>query len=355
MNTQATTWGDDLLVRATEKFTETTGVPIQIAACEQPTATGRFFDALVYISDGEATKAYAVEIKRNLTGAKLGLATEQLKGAPYKGMLVADYINPNMADRLKEMDLAFMDLAGNAYLNEPPVFVFVKGNRPTDTKQLGLIQKPIRAFNSTGLKMLFGLLTKPELLQQTYRKIADETDVALGTVGWVLNDLRDHKFLFEAKGRKRRLTQRKQIVEHWVQAYPEKLRPKLHLGRYTAPTHRWWENVRLDPHQAQWGGEVAAEILTDYLNPENVTIYADTVPVRLILEHRLQVDPQGEIEILRRFWEPDELRTNIDRSAVPPEVVPPFLIYADLIATADERNVETARMIYDKFLSEYFG
>jgi hypothetical protein len=50
-------------------------------------------------------------------------------------MLVTDYVNPNMADRLKEMDLAFIDIAGNAYLNEPPVFVCIKGNRSRKTKE----------------------------------------------------------------------------------------------------------------------------------------------------------------------------------------------------------------------------
>lgn len=354
MNIQAATWDDEMLERATEKFTEITGVPIRVAAYEPQIGTGRHVDALIYVDEGGATNAYAVEIKRYLTGAKLGLAAEQLKGAPYKGMLVADYVNPNMADRLREMDLAFIDLVGNAYLNEPPVFVFVKGNKPPDKKQLGPTRKPTRAFNPTGLKMLFGLLTKPELLQQTYREIADETDVALGTVGWVLTDLRDHSLLFEAKGRERRLTQRRRIVEHWVAAYPEKLRPKLLLGRYTAPQHRWWTDVELDPQTAQWGGEVAAEILTDYLNPENVVIYADAVPAKLIVEHRLQIDPEGEVEILQRFWKPELLNTNFRHPTVPINVVPPLLIYADLMATADERNIETARMIYDKFLYGYF-
>jgi len=31
-------------------------------------------------------------------------------------------------------------------------------------------------------------------------------------------------------------------------------------------------------------------------------------------------------------------------------LVPPPLVYADLLATADARNVETAKMIYDEYL-----
>jgi hypothetical protein len=36
------------------------------------------------------------------------------------------------------------------------------------------------------------------------------------------------------------------------------------------------------------------------------------------------------------------------------DLVPPLLIYADLMATGDTRNIETARMIYEKELSKYF-
>jgi len=343
-----------LLLKATEKFTEITGVPLRIAAHEHPVGRGRIIDALIHIGGATGADTYAVEMKRHLTTAKLGLAAEQLKDAPYKGMLITDYVNPNMADRLKTMDLAFIDLAGNAYLNEPPIYVFIKGNRPTEKKLLGTTQKPTRAFQPTGLKMLFGLLTNPDLLHEPYRDIAEATNVALGTVGWVFTDLRDHGYLFEGKGRERRLTQKRRLVEEWVTAYPDKLRPKLRIGRYKAPTHDWWEGVDLEPHKAQWGGEVAAAKVTHYLRPAKTVIYADAVPARLIVENELKTDPDGEVEILKRFWKPQNLEHMPNYMDVPFDIVPPLLIYADLMATADDRNIETAKMVYEKFLYGHF-
>ena len=35
-----------------------------------------------------------------------------------------------------------------------------------------------------------------------------------------------------------------------------------------------------------------------------------------------------------------------------PDVVPPALIYADLLATGDDRCRETAGMVYDKYLAK---
>ncbi len=36
------------------------------------------------------------------------------------------------------------------------------------------------------------------------------------------------------------------------------------------------------------------------------------------------------------------------------DMVNPILIYADLIATGDQRNIETAKVIYDQYLIRYF-
>src|SRR6185436_18312214 len=101
--------------------------------------------------------------------------------------------------------------------------------------------------------------------------------------------------------------------------------------------------------------EIAAAKLTDYLMPEKAVIYADAVPPRLLAANQLKVDPEGDVEILRRFWKPNRVALNTPRPDVLNDVAPPLLVYADLMATADERNVETARLIYDKFIDGHFG
>ena len=52
----------------------------------------------------------------------------------------------------------------------------------------------------------------------------------------------------------------------------------------------------------------------------------------------------GEIEILDAFWVADELHQADD-------IAPPLVVYADLMATADPRNIETANLIRDKYLA----
>jgi hypothetical protein len=59
---------------------------------------------------------------------------------------------------------------------------------------------------------------------------------------------------------------------------------------------------------------------------------------------RLIKDATGEVELREKFW----------RFEAPeyPDLVPPLLIYADLLATADDRNIETAQKLYDAHLAE---
>jgi hypothetical protein len=101
-------------------------------------------------------------------------------------------------------------------------------------------------------------------------------------------------------------------------------------------------------HQnAYWGGEPAAEKLTRYLKPAQFTIYAREPIAKLIAAGRMRADPTGNVEILDTFW-------NFDRDKEFPDVVPPILAYADLLATHDGRDVEAARLIYEQRIASAF-
>jgi hypothetical protein len=85
---------------------------------------------------------------------------------------------------------------------------------------------------------------------------------------------------------------------------------------------------------AQWGGETAAALLHRYLVPEAAIIYTDEIPPRLLSEYRLKADTSGRVVLRRRFW-----------NSVPApraDVVPPLLIYADLLTAGDARSIDAA-------------
>jgi len=282
---------------------------------------------------------YYAEIKANVTKADKLLAMMRKGEFDHPLLLVTKYINTQLADELKQNGTEFIDTAGNMFINQPPLYIFVKGNKPDIVK----VPPPKRTFKPAGLRVIYAFLCNPGLENKTYREIAAETGVALGTVDWIMKELKELGFLLDMGKRGQRLIQKENLLQRWVTAYPEQLRPKLTLGRFRGE-YGWWQQKTLDPFKAQWGGEVAAAKLTQYLQPQIITIYTTPQELdQLLIKNRLKRDQTGDVEIFKRFWKPAEIWKHED-------LVHPILIYADLLATGNERNIETAKMIYDQHI-----
>ncbi|MBN2686997.1 MAG: hypothetical protein JXR85_02365 [Deltaproteobacteria bacterium] len=300
-------------------------------------ANGFQLDGVVRMTLPGRELKYCAEVKANFTKTQMLLYLVHRDTLPCPLLLVARYVNKDMAEELKRNELEFVDTAGNMYINRPPVYIFVKGNRPVEATGRGPLK---RAFRAAGLKMIYDFLCNPGLENKPYREIAADAGVALGTVNRVMKELGELGFLLNMGKKGLKMIEKEILLQRWVTAYPEQLRPKQLLGRYRGE-QGWWQQKKLDPQKAQWGGEVAAARLTDYLNPEMVTLY--TVPHELdqfLLENKLKKDTTGNVEILERFWQPRQDQ----------ELVHPILVYADLVATGNQRNLETAKIIYEQYI-----
>jgi len=333
----------EILEKAINAFHEATGLSLQAERTERRDPQRGNVNAVARLVTPGITKRFAVEIKRTVNPNNLGLVAEQVARLPEPALLMAAYVNPNMAERLKQMKVFFLDTVGNAYLDIPPLFVYVKGQKPLLKP---FEERPLRAFRPAGLKVIFALLCKQELVNGPYRTLAETTGVALGTVGRIFDDLEKLGYLLKLRERGRKLLQKERLLERWVAAYPEQLRPKLVIGRYTAPNRDWWKPAQIKLQQAYWGAEIAAARLTGYLKPAVVTIYARGLPGKLLAAHQLRKDTRGNVEILKAFW-------NTDMDWTDKEIVHPLLVYADLLGTGDARNLETARRLYDAQIAQF--
>ena len=329
----------EILQTAIAAFRKATGVPVHLQR-RQRQRHGRRADAELRFAFPEGERRFDAEVKPALLLQTLGQAIEQMKRLPGKALLVTRYVNPNMAERLKQVDIPFLDTLGNAYLNAPPIFIYMKGRTPQRFPR----ERPTRAFAPAGLRVVFALLCRQELAGAPFRTIAQTAHVALGTVAWVVDDLVRLGHLLEMGKRRRRLIHKQQLLERWVAAFPNQLRPKLLLGHYAAPDPNWWEQTRVGDFRAYWGAEIAGARLTGYLKPELVTVYIRDLPGKFLAANRLRTDPRGNVEILKPFWD-----TKCDWTDA--EITHPLLVYADLLATGDPRNIETARRIYDEQLA----
>jgi hypothetical protein len=210
---------------------------------------------------------------------------------------------------------------------------------------------------ATALRVVFVLLCKPDLLNAPYRNIVEAANVALGAIGWVFFDLEKRGYVAGGqKKRNRRFLEPTRLFEEWVTNYPIKLRPKLNPRRFRAENPEWWKHADVAGLHGYWAEEIAAHRLTKYLKPATCTLYIEPkredgqhakALAKFIAVNRLRADAQGDVEILDAFW-------NLPQTKDHPDVVPPILAYADLIATLDPRSIEVAKLIREQYIDDAF-
>lgn len=308
--------------------------------------------------DGKLTIEYAgkiyswqVETKNQLTRPVL---VNILRNTVFKDecLLVAPYINENLAQLSRVEGLNFIDLAGNMYLHRPPIFIDRQGYKPApEHKALVARQQTGKAFQPKGMKLVMMLLLDPELVNQPMRVIAEQAEVALGTVKQVLDDLKHLSFIIEKGQKGKVLAEQDLLLTRWLEAYPSNMEAKLEQSLYTTDNIEILKQAKLEQYGALWGGEVAAEAYTHYLKPGTYLIYADKNTQTTLLK-----------TLRLRRLRPEENAENAIRLVVPPVgidklkgprtgLVTPLLVYAELLNSNDSRNLETAKRLYDDYLT----
>ena len=294
-----------------------------------------------------ARSHYAVRIKPVLHSAGIPLMAAAKEHTGRQLLLVTCQVSSAQGRALQDVGIQFMDAAGNCYLDFPGFYMLVSGRKG----DVPVVQKPARqSLSSAAVRLVFHYLTDRHLdgesgralIDRPYREISQITRVSLGSVTATKQILAESGFM-TSDGTGVRLVRRPELLERWVAAYAEHVRHKLVVGRYRAAEADWWTAATL-PKTALWGGEAAAARLTGYLKPEVITIYRFGDLNRFILQHDLRMDHAGKVEILDAFWSSPDLRQG--------DCVHPLLVYADLIASGIDRNIETAKTLYDRHLRQ---
>lgn len=331
---------ETILTDALAAFHRQTGLETRIVQRYQAHEIG---DALVEIKTAATRYRFYAEIKDTRNFAAVGLVKEKLTplGSNVYPLLVAPYVTRAIAEHCRALHLPFLDAAGNTYIEVPGLMVYITGEpRPAVAEA----DPSYRAYTTVGMKIVFALLCRPELAQATYRELANAAQVALGTIGPVIEDLENRGYL--VKREKKTLHNTKKLMEEWVLRFPDALRPKLEIDRYQADRDRLL-TLDIRKQNAYWGAEVAAEHLTGFLKPERFTIYQRGAERTLLARARMRLDRNGNTELLQAFW-------GFADDPNYPDLVPPLLVYADLMATQDGRNLETAHLLYEQFLEPMY-
>jgi len=249
-------------------------------------------------------------------------------------MLVAERLYPNIKKALNEAGIDWIDVAGNIHLEEGETLIWIDHHTTTPIQQ-----KKNRAFTKTGLKVVFLFLYDEAWINKTYREIAEAADVALGNIKHVLDGLKEHEFIYAKNKDVLKLKNREKLLDQWITAFADELRPRIQKGRYNfmnKEAEQNWKNLPLG-EQDQWGGEPATDLLTNDLKPVEYLLYTKKNRTELMKEFKLIPDENGKVEIREPYW-------TVENDL--PNLAPLLVVYTDLMITGDPRNIKLAEEIY---------
>jgi hypothetical protein len=310
---------------------------------------------LLFRTNGEQL-SYLVEVKRTVTRAGLDHLVQQLKrytkGTKAKPLLFTTYVFPNLAERLTDTGVNFADTAGNVYLNCPgKLHIQIQGKRPTQIAEA----RSERLTQPSGLRILYALLTQPSENWGTYRDIAKAAGVALGSIAVVMRELKAKAYLIEKGPDQWRLTQKRKLLDLWVEGYGARLRSDLLIGRYQPNEARLEQTLQglrneLEARNISWAltGGFAADIFIHHFRGEHLCLYAQDFPLEITRKLKWLPSDRGPVTVLRKFSPLVAFQLEGPESQ---PIAHPLLVYAELIFQGRERELETAKMLYDRYLS----
>lgn len=320
------------LGKAIEALHQTTGLAAHISARQEVEHDG----FLVVNTDHEHTYELPFEIKPVIDRRDQLL---RFKAQHNNRLLITRSLSNAMVAECRQMELQFIDQAGNCFLRQPGMYVYVSGRREIARENPAVT----RGLTPAALHLVFAILTRPDILHTSVRKMAEVASISHGAAGGALAMLERMGFLSSPSPGQRMLVSPQRWLDAWTEGYLGRLRPKLETIRMSSasPLTALIDRVNPRMHEVALGGEVAAAYRHFGLKPGTLSLYVNFKDPHglkgLVHELKLRRDPQGPVELVSMFWNTNELQCF--------PTVPDALIYADLVGLGDARTMEIAEKL----------
>lgn len=323
---------DRYIYDAVDKFGQLSGIQNEVSI------ERREGDYQLTIRQVDFTVAARKEIRVSSKGIVLQQIKELEQQIDQPIIIVSYYIALEVADEFKQNGINYLDGSGNSFIKNAELLVYISGQK----KISPILTNQARAFRESGIKLIFLLLCNPDTIHLPNRRLSELSGISVGSVSNVLTELESLNFVLKT-GDERRLKNLRLLLDRWVISYFDVLRPRLAIKRMDfefAGDYINWQNLPLEESKGGvlWGGESAAAIKTMNLNPKYFTLYTDQNWQEFARDLRLIPNESGNFEILEIFWEESNL-------GMMPGLVPELLIYADLVGSGVERNIQIANEI----------
>ncbi len=302
-------------------------------------------DAILKLRTPTGVHEFLVELKQtHLTYALADLFLARHQGkVRARWILLAPYIGRKMAQYLARNRVNFMDLAGNCYIEiGMEHLAVVEGRTPPPKPARG------RGLGTAGNQVLFAILAKPHVLNESVRRVAELAGVGKTAVANTMLRLEEEGLIGKGK-RHRVILNREQILDRWLVGYVNMVRPRLTLGSFrTADLDPGTLEARIEKQLTgrvkwAWGGGPAAFRLDHYYRGTETILHITGGFEKLPMLLQAIPDKNGFLTVLMPPG-PLAFEGNL------PRTVHPLLVYTELITSNDKRAIDAAKRIEERFL-----
>ena len=326
-------------------------LPIEVVEYDSVEEEGQV-DGLILIEG----KQYPYQVVGQLTTGQFSRKVSQLRQHLNEFILILEYADEKIRTFCRDRRVNYVDGAGNAYLNLPGLKI-VSAPQPNPLPVHKASSN--RMFQRAGLQLVYAFTRVPGLIDASVRRMQQVTDLSLGSISSILDDMQKNGFLSVSDGERRLLNGRK-LVMKWAYAYLEILRPSLFRG-YFMPIKQdvteQLETQNVGPYY--FSGELAADRRGNHLVADRFTVYTDLLIPELAkigLVPQGRRDHEGGIEVLQLLPVDRQLATV---TALNDRLIGDFILYADLIESDEPRVLDAAERllkyeIYDRFTANGF-
>ena len=157
---------------------------------------------------------FIVYVKPENSHGNKGIVLQQLMEASREEnlpiLLITKYIPSTIAKSFVKEYVNYIDAAGNCNIQQNELILIV------EVKKIEHLPKTYqaRAFQEAGIKLIYFLLVDPDNINKTFRELSDLSQISLGSVSSVFQELSDSNFILKTKN-KRVLKNKTELLNRW--------------------------------------------------------------------------------------------------------------------------------------------
>jgi hypothetical protein len=294
---------------------------------------------------GRETVVFALRVTRtHLSYALAAGFTERGRAARRAPtLLFAPYVPAPIGRHLAEHGVSYADAAGNCHvmLARGRLLAHVEGKKPTRNASAR------SGGRAPGRQLLFAILAEPALLAEPVRTIAAAAGLGKSTAALHLEQLVTEGLIARTKAGLA-VARPAELLDRWLLAYEQSVRPAWLIGRYRTPTADP-EDLERDLEKAwgaqAWalGGGAAAWRMTRFYRGPDTVLHVAGLEREMLRPLRMLAADDGPITVLRT---PGTLAYK----GSAPHLAHPLLVYSEMVISSDVRMREAATEVRERFL-----